>query len=74
MGGCQNYGPFLSTLNIRCRIITGAPIGTIILTTTHIYLYTYADLDAQGIAWSCAGLRLWDFRSATSGGGFRFRV
>ena len=23
MGGCQNYGPFLSTLNIRCRIIIG---------------------------------------------------
>ena len=21
MGGCQNYGPFLGTLNIRCRII-----------------------------------------------------
>ena len=23
MGGCQNYGPFLGNLNIRCRIITG---------------------------------------------------
>ena len=23
MGGCQNYGPFLGTLNIRCRIIMG---------------------------------------------------
>ena len=23
MGGCQNYGPFLGTLNIRCRIIIG---------------------------------------------------
>ena len=23
MGGCQNYGPFLGTLNIRGRIITG---------------------------------------------------
>ena len=22
-GGCQNYGPFLGTLNIRCRIIIG---------------------------------------------------
>ena len=21
MGSCQNYGPFLGTLNIRCRII-----------------------------------------------------
>ena len=23
VGGCQNYGPFLGTLNIRCRILTG---------------------------------------------------
>ena len=23
MGGCRNYGPFLGTLNIRCRIIIG---------------------------------------------------
>ena len=23
MGGCQNYGPFLGTLNIRCRSIVG---------------------------------------------------
>ena len=23
MGGCQNSGPFLGTLNIRCRIIIG---------------------------------------------------
>ena len=36
MGGCQNYGPFLDTLNIRCRIIIRTPKGTIILTTTHI--------------------------------------
>ena len=36
MGGCQNYGPFLGTLNIRCRIILGIQKGTIILTTTHI--------------------------------------
>ena len=34
-GGCQNYGPFLGTLNIRCRIIIGTQKGTIILTTTH---------------------------------------
>ena len=34
--GCQNYGPFLGTLNIRCRILIGNPKGTIILTTTHI--------------------------------------
>ena len=36
MGGCQNYGPFLGTLNIRRRIIIGTQKGTIILTTTHI--------------------------------------
>ena len=36
MGGCQNYGPFLGTLNIRCRIIRGIQKGTILLTTNHI--------------------------------------
>ena len=36
MGGCQNYGPFLGTLNIRCHIIIGAQEGTIILTTAHM--------------------------------------
>ena len=36
MGGCQNYGPFLGPLNIRCRI----RIGIIILTTTH-FIYPY---------------------------------
>ena len=25
MGGCQNYGPFLGTLNIRCRKINKDP-------------------------------------------------
>ena len=25
LGGCQNYGPFLGTLNIRGRIILGNP-------------------------------------------------
>ena len=34
LGGCQNYGPFLGTLNIRCRIIIGIHKRTIILTTT----------------------------------------
>ena len=33
MGGCQNHGPFLGTLNIRCRIIVGIRKGTLILTT-----------------------------------------
>ena len=36
VGSCQNYGPFLGTLNNRCRIILGAQKGTIILTTTHM--------------------------------------
>ena len=36
MGDCQNYGPFLGTLNIRCRIRIGTQKGTITLTTTHI--------------------------------------
>ena len=36
MGGCQHCGPFLGTLNIRCRIRIGTQKGTIILTTTHI--------------------------------------
>ena len=27
MGGCQNYGPILGTLNIRCRIIIGTQKG-----------------------------------------------
>ena len=35
LGGCQNYGPSLGPLNIRCRIIMGIQKGTIILTTTH---------------------------------------
>ena len=37
MGGCQNYGPFLGTLDIRCRIQK----GTVILTTAHICIYMY---------------------------------
>ena len=36
MGGCQDYGPFLGTLDIRCCIIIGIQKGTIILTTNHI--------------------------------------
>ena len=41
MGGCQNYGPFLGTLDIRGGIIIGTQKWTIILTTTHIDIYTY---------------------------------
>ena len=41
MGGCQNSGPFLGSLNIRCRITIGIQKGTIILTTTHMCVYIY---------------------------------
>ena len=38
MGGCQNYGPFLGTLNMRCRImIRIQKKNIIILTTTHMW-------------------------------------
>ena len=36
VGGCQNFGPLLGTLNVRCRTIQGTQKGTIILTTTHV--------------------------------------
>ena len=36
MGSCQNLGPFLGTLNTRCRIIIGTQKGTLILATTHM--------------------------------------
>ena len=46
MGGCQNYGPFLGTLNIRYRIIMGTQKGTITLTTTRIVGFEEATLSA----------------------------
>ena len=39
-GSCQNYGPFLGTLNNRCRTIIGTQKGTLILTTTHMRHFT----------------------------------
>ena len=49
LGGCQNYDPFLGTLNIRCCIIIGIQKGTIRvtqglgsfskITRTNIYKY-----------------------------------
>ena len=36
-----NYGPFLGTLDIRCLTRIGIQKGTMILTTTHIYIYIY---------------------------------
>ena len=41
-GGWSNYGPFLGTLNIRCRIKIGTQKGTIILTTAHVLWRGYA--------------------------------
>ena len=38
MGGCEKYGPFVGTLNIRCLNIIGIQKGTIILTTMCIPL------------------------------------
>ena len=38
MGGCQNYGTFLGTLNNRCRTILRTQKGTKFLTTTHLVL------------------------------------
>ena len=52
MGGCQNYGPFLGTLTIRCRIIIGIQKGAIILTTTHIAVFSpssYSTFDMQSL-------------------------
>ena len=36
MGGCQICGPFLGTLNIRCRIVIGIRKGAILLTTAQM--------------------------------------
>ena len=36
VGGCQNCGPILGTLNIRCRIILRTQKGTLFWRTTHV--------------------------------------
>ena len=51
MGGCQNYGSFLGTLNIRCRIIIGTQRGTIILTTTQYGLFGFVSVTGLHRAW-----------------------
>ena len=48
MGGCQNAGPFLGALNIRCRITMGTQKGIIILTTTHILWAIFLELLLAG--------------------------
>ena len=40
MGSCQNYGPFLGTLNNRCHIIIGTPKGDNNF-DNHPYIYIY---------------------------------
>ena len=52
MGGCQNYGPFLGTLNIRCRSIIGIQKGAIIFTTTHMS-YSLNSLKGVACIWDC---------------------
>ena len=37
ISSCQNDGPFLGTLNNRCRVTIRTQKGTIILTTTHMF-------------------------------------
>ena len=44
MGGCPNYGSFLDTLNIRCRIIIGIKKGIRILTTHMGHIFTYMSI------------------------------
>ena len=39
MGGCQNYDPFLGTLNIRYRSRIGIQRGTINLTTLLSFVF-----------------------------------
>ena len=51
MGGCQNYGLRLGTLNIRCRIVMGIQKGTIILPTTYI-----SSIILRGVPLLCGGL------------------
>ena len=59
LGGCQNDGPFLGALNIRCRTRIRTPKGTLMLTTGPLCGY----MDAEGMLmmmtmWTLAFLRL----------------
>ena len=80
MGGCQNSGPFLGPLNIRCRTIIGIQKGTRILTTTHIHTMTVdfppclnvcagdPEFSLRRFEWQHAWLIGVDETSQTSGG------
>ena len=39
MGGCQNYGPFLGPYYNTAPMNQGTQKGTLILTSTHIYMF-----------------------------------
>ena len=58
LGGCQNHGPFLGTLNIGCRILIGIQKGTIILTTTHSHFRFEVRMLSRPFADSCLIIRL----------------
>ena len=47
--GCQNYGPFLGTLNSRCRITIGIQKGPIILTATHVLVTNSQNMITVGV-------------------------
>ena len=53
MGGCQNCGPFLGTLNIRCRIIIRTQKGTIILRTPYYMLWAVCQAASTSIDSTC---------------------
>ena len=53
MGGCPNYGPFLNTLNIGCRIIIGIQKGTMIDN------HPYGGLPKLGLRFQDLGFRVW---------------
>ena len=66
MGGCQNYDPFLGTLNIRCRIIIGIQKGTMILTTTHMIAPVFGACLAHRVgSLTHLGLLLWNLIEVT---------
>ena len=56
--------PFLGTLHIRCRTILRTQKGTIILTTTHIAVFTLRRQKESWAFWgrgAALGAKVWDF-------------
>ena len=66
MSGCQNYDPFLGTLNTRCRMIIGIQKGTIILITTHVEL-GFRSWATQGLGLKVFGNNVSFFLGSGSG-------